>query len=237
MANRFLFSSRTPLVDRLRHHSAPSLDRGLDGPNGFTPCLEWQGRRCPLGYGRLSWKGRDQYAHRLSCELAHGECPDHMETLHECDNRACINSDHLRWGTHAENQADMVRRDRINPRLGSDHHSSTLTNEIVLAIVGDQRRQIDIANQYGIAEAHVSQIKTGKLWGHLTGIPRSTGKLGKDQITEEIAAQIMADPRYYREIAETYNISMGHISKIKNGSRHPYLNGRDQRYRGRRPKS
>ena len=60
------------------------------------------------GYPVVEWEGRQQYANRVICTLAHGFPPSSLhESAHSCkSNRVCCNPKHLRWATHMENCAD-----------------------------------------------------------------------------------------------------------------------------------
>ncbi|APX88661.1 hypothetical protein BV394_02040 [Brevirhabdus pacifica] len=58
-------------------------------------------------------------AHRFSYELHKGTIPDGLEILHSCDVKHCVNPDHLRAGSHAENMAEAAERGRM--RSGADH--------------------------------------------------------------------------------------------------------------------
>lgn len=75
-------------------------------------CWEWT-RSCDAdGYGHLVHQGSLKGAHRHSYELSRGNIPDGLFVLHECDNRKCINPDHLFLGTNMDNMRDMYAKGR-----------------------------------------------------------------------------------------------------------------------------
>jgi len=78
-------------------------------------CWEWQGGRNQLGYGRVEWKGRRLYVHRLVFSLLDRPIPDGRVLDHLCRNRPCCNPAHLDLVTRTENslRAVQVARERI----------------------------------------------------------------------------------------------------------------------------
>lgn len=87
-------------------------------------CIEWTGGKFKTGYGKLrNSDGKTAYAHRESYALKFGKIPNGMFVCHKCDNRKCINPDHLFLGTAKDNFVDMVNKGRrvINP-LRNEHH-------------------------------------------------------------------------------------------------------------------
>lgn len=82
-------------------------------------CWMWNGSAYKNGYGWLKVFGSVKSAHRYSFELHKGPIPEGLEILHSCDNRRCINPDHLRAGTHKENMHEAANRGGI--RRGENH--------------------------------------------------------------------------------------------------------------------
>ena len=84
---------RGDVGDRLRELST-------DSPSG---CRVWTGSLDTHGYGQINVEGEIRRAHRAAWELANGRPSAGNVIDHKCGNRACLNLDHLREVTHAEN--------------------------------------------------------------------------------------------------------------------------------------
>lgn len=79
-------------------------------------CLVWNLKdRCQhFGYGMTSIRNKNIFAHRAAWIAWKGEIPKGMFVCHTCDNRLCINPDHLFLGTSKDNVQDMINKKRHN---------------------------------------------------------------------------------------------------------------------------
>jgi HNH endonuclease len=60
-----------------------------------SPCELWDRKINGNGYGEVSINGAMRMAHRVAYELLRGPIPEGWQLHHLCENRACVNVDHL----------------------------------------------------------------------------------------------------------------------------------------------
>lgn len=77
-------------------------------------CLPWTGYRNPAGYGTFYAHGGPKLAHRVAVEIAGGTIPPGMEVDHACHEPSCVNVDHLRVVTGAENKQNRASATRAS---------------------------------------------------------------------------------------------------------------------------
>jgi len=128
-----------------------------------TRCWVWIGAKDQGGYGFF----RGQRSHRHMWKNGVGDIPDDLWVLHRCDNRSCVNPTHLFLGTRQDNIDDMWMKGRGNSRVGELNNLAKLTEEDVLAIRADPRKQEDIARDYGVVPGTISAIKRKRNWAHV----------------------------------------------------------------------
>ena len=133
----------------------------------MTACMEWGGYTDKDGYGIMKDQGVNKRAHRVSYEMTKGSIPSGMVVMHTCDNPPCVNPDHLKCGTQAENVEDAHQKGRMRSLNGDSHYNARLTEDDVLAIraSGDSAR--DLAVKYGVAYGHIRAIITRVKWRHI----------------------------------------------------------------------
>jgi hypothetical protein len=94
-----------------------------------TGCWNWTGARHSSGeYGSVSFAGHcNQLAHRVSWKIFRRQDPGKSFVCHKCDNRLCVNPDHLFLGTQTDNMRDMERKGRSRHPRCEEHGRAKLT--------------------------------------------------------------------------------------------------------------
>src|ERR1700744_1081828 len=117
-------------------------------------CWQWTGLIDFYGYGVVVIKGKENRAHRISYQLHKGMNNGAHVIMHLCDNKRCINPEHLREGTQQENIDDMMqkRRNRSGKKLNPE-----MVAEIKRRIGKESNKAL--AKEFGVDPTSISAIK------------------------------------------------------------------------------
>lgn len=131
-------------------------------------CWEWSGAKGGSGYGRIN-VGRPQkilYAHRVSWVLHFGEIKNDLHVLHKCDNRACVNPNHLFLGTNLDNIKDMVAKGRNAKKPWINSKNLKLSYEIAEKIRSHGRviKRRELMKMYRVSYSTIKAVQLNKAW-------------------------------------------------------------------------
>ena len=96
-------------------------------------CWIWTGKPTVDGYGQVCYNKKYYRAHRLFYELNKGAIPDCMVVCHKCDNRMCVNPEHLFVGSVSDNVNDKIKKNRHSH--GDSHYKSKIKDVDVPIII------------------------------------------------------------------------------------------------------
>jgi hypothetical protein len=132
-----------------------------------SDCWLWKGQYDKDGYGkyRLSTKSPWTKAHRASFIAFKGSIPDGLLVLHHCDNRSCVNPEHLYVGTANNNYQDMITRNRrvenlvglVASREKRRKLTPTLITQVRTAYKNKGITRNQLASSFGVSKATIDR--------------------------------------------------------------------------------
>lgn len=135
-------------------------------------CWVWTGLLNNKGYGTFAVGHQRFMAHRYSWTSHNGPIPAGKQVLHRCDNRCCVNPDHLFLGTHKDNMADMAAKGRAARSPGPSNPShAKLTEDDVRTMLGLRaagEKVLTLAAKFSVSKGMVQHICHGRKWAHVT---------------------------------------------------------------------
>lgn len=131
-------------------------------------CWLWTAASLRGGYGVFWYQKHQHNAHRVSWILSNGDIPGDLFVLHRCDNRACVNPQHLFLGTQKENIHDMIRKNRRHSTAGENAPMRKLVWSEVHTIrhlyFAERRSQQEIAEHFSISRQNITRICSRQQW-------------------------------------------------------------------------
>lgn len=133
-------------------------------------CDLWGKGQTGSGYGAAYINGKQILAHRLSYKLSTGIDPKGFVVCHRCDNKLCINPDHLFLGTQKDNIRDMFNKKRQHDRRGCNGNHSKLEDKDVYEIkdlIKFGYTYNHIGEMYNVSLGAIADIGCGRAWAHI----------------------------------------------------------------------
>lgn len=130
---------------------------------GPDDCWEWKaglhGLMDRYRYGAF-WNGNKMIkSHRYSYEITNGPIPEGKLVLHKCDNKLCVNPNHLYVGTEADNILDRENRNPVSREISGITHVKLYKQQVdeIRELKGKVNQNI-VASKYNVSRNIIYRI-------------------------------------------------------------------------------
>lgn len=132
---------------------------------GEDDCWEWRGGTTQDKQPRFSINSQHLFASRVSFCIAHGEIDDTLLVIRTCDNKRCINPNHLVQGDQALSHELTIARGRSlrGERSGTAILTRPQVEEVKQRLRNGESRQ-SIADAFGVHYHTIGDIARGETW-------------------------------------------------------------------------
>ena len=170
-----MFGNLMFLCTNVRTLKQKFMKRFFDKIDKTESCWNFTGAN-RNGYGCMKFNGALIDAHRISWIIHFGEIPKGLFICHKCDNRKCVNPDHLFLGTQKDNMKDCFNKGRmvcpilIETQFKNNHYPKNTNIPIEKAIeVKNEVLKINrgtlknIATKFNVPYQFVRDISCGRI--------------------------------------------------------------------------
>ena len=117
------------------------------------------------GYFRIRRGNVKVALHRFIYEQCFGEIPAKMEVRHRCNNRLCINPEHLEIGTTYDNHHDRSTNGTWNAGERNGMHKLTWKTVSDIRKFGKPHGySVKLSKRFGVTASVISQVANRRIW-------------------------------------------------------------------------
>lgn len=156
------------------------MTRFFEKVDKTATCWNWKGS-VHDGYGYFSVQRYPRRAHVWAYEYFHDvTIPKGILVCHRCDNRACVNPEHLFLGTSLQNMDDARQKGRT--LAGEKCYFAKLSDDTARYVIerleaGDPVQRL--AKVFKMSESQLYRIRRGHSWRHMTTKARACNSQSK----------------------------------------------------------
>lgn len=123
-------------------------------------CWQWKNQLRPNTYPTIEIQGVQYRANIAAASIRENikmcDVPKGLHACHKCNNKLCVNPEHIKFGTPRENQLDVLDTEtskgvKLNWKKAEEIRLSTQTNK-------------ELSDQYHVNESTINNIKKGRIW-------------------------------------------------------------------------